>query len=101
MNTVYTKKGLIVRAFIGNKESGWLLLDYNSKEVLKTFDTDEECFSYVYPSTIEYHRNPTLGEIRFGHGAIHYRSFSPIDCTHKNGDIKKWFIADDGLRYYR
>jgi hypothetical protein len=32
------------------------------------------------PGTIEYHRKPTMGEIRFGHGAIHYADF-PIEQT--------------------
>lgn len=48
-------------------------------------------------------RNPTLSEIKFGEGAIHYRSFPLWDIGYnKKGDLKKWFIAkDDGLRYYR
>lgn len=101
MNTVFTSKGLIVRSFIGNNKSGWLLLDYNSKETLKTFDTDKECFDYVYPPFIEYYRQPTPSEIKFGNGCLHYRSFSPLDCTHVNGKVKQWFKADDGLRYYK
>ena len=50
---------------------------------------------------IECHRPPTKGEIKFGEGATHYRSFTiaQIGIT-KTGDIKKWFVADDGLRYY-
>jgi hypothetical protein len=52
--------------------------------------------------TVKYHRNPTNSEIRFGHGAIHYRDFPLEDCCHKGTRIlKKWFKADDGLRYYR
>lgn len=51
----------------------------------------------------EYHRNPTPREIKFGHGATHYR-YAPladigITC---NGDLKKWYVSPyDGLRYYR
>lgn len=53
--------------------------------------------------TVEYHRPPTASEIRFGHGATHYRDFPLADCTHAGTRIlKQWFIAaDDGLRYYR
>ena len=50
----------------------------------------------------EYHRQPTAGEIRFGHGAIHYRTFPIEECTNADRTLKTWFIAkDDGLRYYR
>ena len=52
---------------------------------------------------VSYHRKPTPSEIRFGHGATHYRDFSPEECCHKGTRIaKRWFVAaDDGLRYYR
>ncbi len=50
-----------------------------------------------------YHRKPTRGEVNFGHGARHYRTFPIKECTHKGTRIlKSWFTAkDDGLRYYR
>lgn len=52
--------------------------------------------------TIECHRPPTKGEIKFGEGATHYRNFTLAEIgINKKGDFKKWFIAkDDGLRYY-
>ena len=52
---------------------------------------------------VAYHRPPTKGEIRFGHGAIHHAYFDLIDCCHKGTQIpKKWFISQyDGLRYYK
>lgn len=52
---------------------------------------------------ITYHRAPTKSEIRFGHGATHYRTFPVEECCHKGTRIlKRWFVAkDDGLRYYR
>ena len=44
-----------------------------------------------------YYRPPTLSELRFGHGAVHYREFTPDE--HKN---RQWFKSrDDGLRYYK
>ncbi len=51
----------------------------------------------------QYHRDPTPSEIRFGHGATHYRSFPVEVCCFPGTRIpKKWFVAeDDGLRYYR
>lgn len=50
---------------------------------------------------VTYHRNPTASEIRFGHGAIHYRDFEAEQCYIKGTKtLKKWLVADDGLRYY-
>ena len=51
---------------------------------------------------ITYHRPPTPSEMRFGHGATHYRTFDVSEVVfHGTRIAKKWFIADDGLRYYR
>ena len=52
---------------------------------------------------ITYHRAPTMGEISFGQGAIHYREFSVVECCWPGTRLMKaWFVAnDDGLRYYR
>lgn len=47
----------------------------------------------------EAHRQPTKSEIKFGHGATHYRTFKLAEHLKINGNIKKWFIADDNLRY--
>ena len=53
--------------------------------------------------TLTYHRQPTKGEIKFGHGAMHYADFEIEDCCHKGTRTpKKWFISSyDGLRYYK
>jgi hypothetical protein len=49
-----------------------------------------------------YHRKPTAGEIKFGHGATHYRDFHITECRDpKTGDPKKRLKADDGLIYTR
>ena len=49
---------------------------------------------------IEYHRKPTAGEIKFGHGATHYRDFPIAECVKKDGSIKKRLKAkNDGLIY--
>lgn len=54
-------------------------------------------FTPETPGNSVYYRNPTPSEIRFGHGATHYREFEPDE--HKG---RKWFKAlDDGLRYYK
>lgn len=51
---------------------------------------------------IEYHRQPTAYELKQGYGATHYRSFTLAETgITKQGKLKKWFVADDGLRYYR
>jgi hypothetical protein len=51
--------------------------------------------------TRQYHRKPTEAEIRFGHGAIHYRDFKFSECYNsKTGGPKKRLKAkDDGLWY--
>lgn len=69
------------------------------KELVEIGYKDLEIIS---EQTIQCHRNPTQGEINFGHGAIHYRDFNIADViNNKTGDLKQWFKADDGLRYYR
>lgn len=49
-----------------------------------------------------YIRPPTPAEIKFGYGATHHRKFTIAECCHKGTRVlKRWFKADDGLRYYR
>ena len=50
--------------------------------------------------TVEYHRNPTPWEIRFGEGAIHYLTVEADKVRKKDGNLKRWFVHTDGLRYY-
>jgi hypothetical protein len=50
---------------------------------------------------ITYHRKPTASEIKFGHGATHYRDFTAKDVTKTDGNLKKRLKADDGLIYTR
>lgn len=62
----------------------------------------ELCIKGVQTRTIEYHRKPTKSEIKFGHGAIHYKSFDESACTTKDGRIKKRLkCLSDGLIYTR
>lgn len=51
--------------------------------------------------TIEYWRNPTPYEIKFGEGAIHWLEVPVRLVRKKDGSLKKWFIGKDGLRYNR
>ena len=52
--------------------------------------------------SIEYHRQPTKGEIKFGEGATHYKFFEASQYLKSNGRIKSWLVCPiDGLRYYR
>lgn len=51
---------------------------------------------------VTYHRPPTPGEARRGYGATHYRDFPVSEVCHEGTRVlKRWFRADDGLRYYR
>ena len=51
---------------------------------------------------VKAHRNPTPSEIRFGHGATHYKEFTLEQWLHNDGGLKKWIkCPHDGLRYYR
>lgn len=50
---------------------------------------------------VTYHRNPTKWELKFGEGATHYRDFPLKECLKPDNSLKKWLLADDGLRYYR
>lgn len=51
---------------------------------------------------LRYSRPPTPAEVRFGEGAWHYRTFPVEVCCWPGTRIaKRWFVADDGLRYYR
>lgn len=46
------------------------------------------------------HRPPTEGEIRFGHGATHYRDFTAAQIgVNDKGQLKRRFKAADGLIY--
>jgi hypothetical protein len=49
--------------------------------------------------TVEYWRHPTPSEIKFGEGAIHYLSVDISRVLKPDGNLKKWFIHTDGLRY--
>jgi hypothetical protein len=51
--------------------------------------------------TITAHRKPTRAETNLGYGAIHYRDFDVSEWLKPDGTLKKWIVADDGLRYYR
>ena len=59
----------------------------------------EERIKILTGHAIKCHRQPTKGEINFGHGATHYRTFSRELLTRKDGSLKKWFKADDSLNY--
>ena len=49
-----------------------------------------------------YHRPPTWPEIKFGHGATHYKDFDASVCLDKEGKLKsKLKCPEDGLWYTR
>jgi hypothetical protein len=88
--------------------------DYSETEILSfeehyqnllTFEENTNLFidwqSENSENVITYHREPTKAEIKFGHGATHYKDFPLSQCTKKDGNYKKWLICPiDGLRYY-
>ena len=50
---------------------------------------------------ITYWRRPTKDDIKFGHGAIHYRNFETNLCFDENDNLKlKVRASDDNLVYY-
>lgn len=56
---------------------------------------------FEYP-TLTAWRKPTPAEIRFGHGATHYKDFPRELWEKKDGSLKFWTVCPyDGLRYYR
>jgi hypothetical protein len=98
---VFTRKGLIAKCWCGNAEQKWGLFHHNTKVGEKFYDSFEDCLQDVYPATIKYYRPPTQGEIRFGEGGTHHRTFNIVDVVKPNGAVKKWFkCKEDGLRYY-
>lgn len=51
---------------------------------------------------VTYWRKPTPSEVRFGHGAIHYRVFPVEQCVRLDGSLKHRMKAkDDGQWYFR
>lgn len=50
--------------------------------------------------TVEYHRKPTLAEVRFGEGATHYLDVDIVDAWHSSGRLKKR-VTVGGLIYTR
>ena len=48
----------------------------------------------------EYHRPPTHSEIRFGHGATHYRDFTLAESCDADGKRKQVIRAADDVLFY-
>lgn len=58
--------------------------------------------SGIQTQSFEYHRKPTKAEIKFGHGATHYKSFDESICRKADGTLKKRLKCPiDGLIYTR
>ena len=56
----------------------------------------------IQTKSYEYHRKPTPAEIKFGHGATHYKSFDESICLKPDGTLKKRLKCPiDGLIYTR
>ncbi len=56
---------------------------------------------HTQPKVLEYYRDPTKDEIKFGHGALHYREFEFDKCfDEKNNLILKAKVSDDNILYF-
>ena len=49
---------------------------------------------------VQYHRCPTMMEIKQGYGAVHYIDIPESICRKQDGELKKW-CNYSGDRYYR
>lgn len=50
---------------------------------------------------ITYWRKPTKEEIKFGHGAIHFRDFEIQNCINEEGYIRETLKANDDKLIYK
>lgn len=58
--------------------------------------------SGVQTRAFTYSRKPTASEIKFGHGATHYKDFDESICRKADGSLKKRLKCPlDGLIYTR
>jgi len=54
----------------------------------------------INTQTIECYREPTESEVKFGHGAIHWKTFKLANLLNKKGKIKTIFTCkSDNLKY--
>lgn len=104
--SVFLKLGsintIIIEDFYGSKGVCSTFYDDEKNLAKCLYDALEDFITDLPPTqknTIEYYRSPTEREVRFGEGATHYRAFDRALVTKRDGTLKKWFIADDGLRY--
>lgn len=73
-------------------------IGYNLEVVTKLAPINKLCWNGVN-STIEYHRQPTASEIKFGHDATHYLTVPKEKFLNKDGTIKSRVKHTDGLIY--
>lgn len=87
---------VFIEHMVGKQHIEKTFIGYTVKEAVELF-----CNTYNVNPDVTYHRKPTPGEIKFGHGATHYRDFKFTDCINPDGTLKKRLKADDGLIYTR
>ena len=83
----------------GENRDKAVFYQYSAREILQNIKiTIDDLLSWK----VTFYRNPTPSEIRFGHGATHYKDFNFSDVVKHSGYPKKWIVCpQDGLRYYR
>lgn len=72
------------------------------KAKMKSFGHSAEKIEQIIDARFEAYRQPTKGELKFGEGALHYKTM-PLELWLKDdGSYKLWTVCPvDGLRYYR
>jgi len=73
-------------------------IGYNLEVVTKLAPINKMVWNGVN-SEIDYHRQPTASEIKFGYGATHYLTVPKEKFLNKDGTIKSHIKHTDGLIY--
>ena len=83
----------------GENRDKAIFYDYTPHEIIQNIKIT---IDDLLDKPVTYYRNPTPSEVRFGHGATHYKDFIIGDVVKHSGGLKKWIVCpQDGLRYYR
>jgi hypothetical protein len=98
INTMYIKAIHKAKAIGGRK---YHTKSYGGGIVFSSYNVRDEISEILKLNgeAIECHRPPNKYELKMGYGATHYRTFLKSDIMKKDGTLKKFFKADDGLYY--
>jgi hypothetical protein len=84
--------------FVQQRKDDWVVAEqYKASEFAAWVGNNDSTLPLL-----RYHRGPTVGEIRFGEGATHYKDFDAMQYLKADGTIKKRLkCCFDGLIYTR